>query len=39
MIGGVVCKKHRTKECPCARDKDTAKSLGVDVREDTILNG
>lgn len=39
MIGGVVCKKHKTPVCDCARDKKTATKNGVDVRVDTILRG
>ncbi|EAS05962.2 calcium-translocating P-type ATPase, PMCA-type protein (macronuclear) [Tetrahymena thermophila SB210] len=38
-IGGVVCKKHKTPTCDCARDKKTAAKNGVDLRVDTILNG
>ncbi|KAL4476839.1 hypothetical protein ABPG72_010676 [Tetrahymena utriculariae] len=38
-IGGVVCKKHKTVTCDCARDKKTAAKNGVDLRVDTILNG
>lgn len=37
-IGGVVCKKHRTATCECAKDKKTAAKTGVDVRVDTIKN-
>ena len=38
-VGGVVCRKCRTKECECARDLDTAKKEKRDLRVDTILNG
>ena len=37
--GGVVCKKCRTKECPCPRDKAQADKKKMDVRVDTIANG
>jgi len=36
--GGVVCKKCRTKECDCPRDKETAKKKNMEVRVDTIAN-
>jgi len=38
QTGGVVCKKCRTQECDCPRDKETAKKKGKDVRIDTIAN-
>lgn len=36
LTGGVVCKKCRTFECGCPRDKETAKKVGKEVRIDTI---
>jgi Ca2+ transporting ATPase len=39
LIGGVVCKKCRTAECECARDRQQAEETGKDIRIDTILNG
>mmetsp|Transcript_55738 Transcript_55738/g.77294 ORF Transcript_55738/g.77294 Transcript_55738/m.77294 type:complete len:205 (+) Transcript_55738:1793-2407(+) len=36
--GGVVCKKCRTLECACPKDKKTAKEKGRKVRVDTIKN-
>jgi Ca2+ transporting ATPase len=38
-IGGVVCKKCRTIECDCPKDRDTAKREKKEIRIDTILNG
>jgi Ca2+ transporting ATPase len=38
-IGGVVCKKCRTIECDCPKDRDTAKREKKEMRIDTILNG
>lgn len=38
IIGGVVCKKCRTKECDCPRDKATALKKKLTVREDVIQN-
>jgi hypothetical protein len=38
-IGGVVCKKHKTVICNCAKDKKTAAKNGTDIRVDTILHG
>jgi len=38
-VGGVVCKKCRTCECDCPRDKHQAEKEGVDVRVDTLQYG
>lgn len=37
-VGGIVCKKCRTKICACPRDRETAKRLKIEIREDTIGN-
>lgn len=37
-IGGVICKNCKTVVCPCARDSQTAKKEGKEVRVDTIEN-
>lgn len=36
LIGGVICKKCRTKVCGCARDAKQAEEEGKDLRIDTI---
>jgi len=38
LTGGVVCKKCKTKECDCPRDRVTAKKTGKPMRIDTIAN-
>jgi Ca2+ transporting ATPase len=39
MTGGVVCKKCRTPDCECPRDKGQAELKKMDIRIDTIANG
>lgn len=38
LTGGVVCKKCRTKDCNCPRDKEEAKKMKKEIRVDTIAN-
>lgn len=39
LIGGVICKTCRTKECGCALDLKQAKAENIPLRVDTIENG
>ncbi|KAF8822135.1 plasma membrane-type Ca(2+)-ATPase A1 PMCAA1, partial [Cardiosporidium cionae] len=36
LVGGIVCKLHRTEVCNCCTDEKTAKRLGTTLREDTL---
>ena len=36
IIGGIVCKNCRTKECDCPKDRITALKLHKDMREDVL---
>ena len=38
LTGGTVCKKCRTKVCPCPRNAKEAKRLHQSLREDVVLN-
>ena len=38
-IGGVICKKCKTEECPCAVDRKQAEEEKKPLRIDTIENG
>lgn len=38
LVGGVVCKACRTKECGCALDLKQAEEMKIPLRVDTIEN-
>lgn len=39
LVGGVICKSCKTKECGCARDRKESEEKGIPLRVDTIQKG